>query len=72
MTNPHPCTSRGNQLLDVIILDHNVRPKVKAQAGTVINSVALCPNLYIYDDEVRRYDLIVEFAYFFDLIPKGD
>ena len=45
---------------EVIITDHNVQPKLKAQTGFVIKSVVLYPILYIYHDEVRKYDLMEE------------
>ena len=61
MATIYPHTLTGSNLLEVIILDHNVQPKLKAYAGFVTNSVVLCPNLYLYHDEVSRYDLMAEF-----------
>ena len=48
----------GKNFPYVIIPDHKIQPKLKAQTGSVRNSVVLCPILYIYHDEVRKYDLI--------------
>ena len=62
MATPHTRTSRGNNLTEVIIPDQNVQPKLKAQAGFVRKSVVLCPRLYLYHDEVRRYELMEQFT----------
>ena len=58
MGNPHPTNLRVNQLKESIITYHNVKPKLKAHAGFEIKSVVFCPNLYIYNSEVGRDDLI--------------
>ena len=58
MDIPHPCTLRGKKSPELIITDNNVQPKLKTQAGFVRKIVVLCPFLYLYRDEVRRYDLI--------------
>ena len=54
MAAQHTCTLRGKQLSDVIITDNIAKPKLKAQSGFLKNSVALCPNLHIYHDELKR------------------
>ena len=72
MATPHPSTLRVNNFPELIIPDHNVQPKLKAQAGFVRNSLVLCPSLYLYHDEVRRYDLMEVFTEKLDLIPMGE
>ena len=62
MATPYNCTFRGNNLLEVIIPDHNVQPKLKAQTGFVRNIVVLCPSFYLYHDKERRDDLMEEFT----------
>ena len=58
MATTNPCTLRGNNIPEVIITDHNVQPKLKAQAGFVGKSVVLCPSLYVYHNKLRRHDLM--------------
>ena len=71
MANPHTCALRVKKFPEVIIPDHNVQPKFKAQAGSVRNSVLLCPRLYLYHNEVRRDDLMEGFTENSDLISMG-
>ena len=61
MDTPYPCTLIGNQFPEVIIPDNNFKPKLKAQAGFVINIVVLCPSLYPYHDEVMIDEMMEEF-----------
>ena len=71
VSTPHPRTLREKNFPEVIIPDHNFQPKLKAHAGFVRNIVVLCPSLYIYHDEVRRYDLIEEFTEIFGPYTYG-
>ena len=50
MDTPHPRTFIRKNFPGVIITDHNVQPKLKAQEGFVRNSVLLFTILYIYHD----------------------
>ena len=58
MANSHPRTLIGNKFSELIIPDHNVKPKWKAQAGFVRKSAVLCPIIYLYHGEVSRYYLM--------------
>ena len=58
MYNPHPSNLRVNQLPEVIITDHNITPKFKAQSNFVRNIVVFCINLYPYHGEVNIDELI--------------
>ena len=71
MATPHPRTLREKNFPEVIIPDHNVQPKLKAQTGFVRNIVVLCPSLYIYHDEVSRDDLMEEFTEIFGPYTYG-
>ena len=55
MASPNSLTLRGNQLPEVIIIDHNARPKLKSHTGFMKMSVVLCPSLYTYHGEVGKY-----------------
>ena len=58
MSTSHPCNLRVNKISGVIVPDHNVQTKFKAQAGFLKNSMILYPSTYIYHDEVRRDELM--------------
>ena len=53
MDAPHPFNLIVKKLPEVTIPGHNLQPKLKTQAGFVINSVTLCPSIYLYHDKVR-------------------
>ena len=71
MDTPYPSALIQNNLPDVIIPDHNVQPKFKAQASFVIKSEVLCYSLYLYHDEVRSDDLMKEFTIVFGMYTYG-
>ena len=58
MATPHPQNLRVKKLSEVIITDNNAQPKLKTQTGFAINSVVLCPSLYLYHGGLRRDDLM--------------
>ena len=58
MGTPYPNTLRVNYLPEEIITDHNVQPILNKQEGFVIKTAVLCPSLYNYHDEVRKYYLM--------------
>ena len=58
MDTSHPHTLGGNNLQEIIILDHNVEHKLKACEGFSRKSVEMCPSLYIYNDKVRRDEIM--------------
>ena len=58
MAATHPCNFIGKTFPEVIIPDHNLQQKFKAQAGFMVISVVLCPSLYLYRYEVSRDDLM--------------
>ena len=58
MATPHPQNLRVKKLSEVIITDNNAQPKLKTQTGFAINSVVLCPSLYLYNGGLRRDDLM--------------
>ena len=58
MATTHPYTLIVKQFPELIIPGRNVQPKLKSQAGFLINSVALSPSLYLYHDEVSIDDLM--------------
>ena len=71
MATTHPINLKGKNFPELIIPDHKVKPKLKAQTYFVIKSVVLCPSLYIYHDEVRIDDLMEEFTENFGLYTYG-
>ena len=58
MVTSHPHNFRVNHFTEVIIPDHNAKPKLKVRAGFVRNMLLLCPKPYLYYNEVRIDDLL--------------
>ena len=49
-------------MIKLTILDHNYKPRLKSNTGFVRNSVEVCPNIYVYHDEVKIDGLIADFT----------
>ena len=62
--NIHTFPLRGKQLPELIIHDNsrNFETKFKSQTDFVRKSVVLCPNMYVYHNEMKRDALIREFT----------
>ena len=72
MDTPHPIALILKNFPEVIIPDHNIQAKLKAQASFVRKNGVLCYSLYLYLDEVRSDDLMKEFTKKLELIPMGE